>query len=189
MARQDLPVTSYALLGLLALGGPDAEALTGYELKQRADNTMRFYWTAPAMSQVYTELSRLAGHGFVDAVTATEGPTSYTISSAGLAALRAWLADRAAGFPVFKHPVALRLMVGDLTEVATTRAMLEDYLDELAVRRAELRAVRRSLRGADAPGEAFHHPSLVADWGLAHFASEQRITRQVLARLAAGDER
>ncbi|MGI9158033.1 MAG: hypothetical protein ACR2FG_15610 [Marmoricola sp.] len=189
MARQDLPVTSYALLGLLALGGPDAEGLTGYELKQRADNTMRFYWTAPAMSQVYTELSRLADHDLVDAVAGTEGPTSYTISTNGLSALRAWLADRSAGFPVFKHPVALRLMVGDLTETATTRTMLEDYLAELAVQRADLRAVRRSLKGADGPGEPFHHPSLVADWGLAHFASEQRITRRILGRLAAGEER
>ena len=44
---QDLPVTSYALLGLLTFG----DELTGYELKQRADNTLRFYWVAPAMSQ------------------------------------------------------------------------------------------------------------------------------------------
>ena len=56
MAAPDLPITSYALLGLLTFG----DELTGYELKQRADSTMRFYWTAPAMSQVYTELDRLA---------------------------------------------------------------------------------------------------------------------------------
>jgi hypothetical protein len=43
---QDLPVTAYALLGLLTFG----DELTGYELKQRADNTLRFYWVAPAMS-------------------------------------------------------------------------------------------------------------------------------------------
>ena len=44
---QDLPVTSYALLGLLTFG----DELTGYELKQRADATLRFYWVSPAMSQ------------------------------------------------------------------------------------------------------------------------------------------
>ncbi|MFY9914601.1 MAG: PadR family transcriptional regulator, partial [Nocardioidaceae bacterium] len=57
----DLPTTSYALLGLLTLG----DELTGYELKQRADRTLRFYWTSPAMSQVYTELGRLTEHGLV----------------------------------------------------------------------------------------------------------------------------
>ena len=34
---RDLPVTAYALLGLLTFG----DELTGYELKQRADNTLR----------------------------------------------------------------------------------------------------------------------------------------------------
>jgi len=42
-----LPTTSYALLGLLTFG----DELTGYELKRRADNTLRFYWVAPAMSR------------------------------------------------------------------------------------------------------------------------------------------
>ena len=48
-------MTAYALLGLLTFG----DELTGYELKQRADNTLRFYWVAPAMSQIYSELARL----------------------------------------------------------------------------------------------------------------------------------
>ena len=47
---QELATTSYALLGLLAFG----DGLTGYELKQRADKTLRFYWVSPAMIQVYS---------------------------------------------------------------------------------------------------------------------------------------
>lgn len=184
MARQDLPVTSYALLGLLALGGPGAPGLSGYELKQRADNTMRFYWSAPAMSQVYSELARLTDLGLVVTSTGTDGrSTTYTINADGLEALRVWLQDQPAGFPVFKHPVALRLVVASLTDPGATRAMLEDYLAELATNRADLRAVRRSLKGSDGPGEAFYHPALVADWGLAHFASEERIARRTLRRL------
>ena len=52
---QDIPVTGYAILGLLTFG----DELTGYEIKQRADMTLRFYWVSPAMSQIYTELRRL----------------------------------------------------------------------------------------------------------------------------------
>ena len=52
---QDIPVTGYAILGLLTFG----DELTGYEIKQRADITLRFYWVSPAMSQIYTELRRL----------------------------------------------------------------------------------------------------------------------------------
>ena len=62
---QDLPITSYALLGLLTFGDDPDAGLTGYELKQRADFTLRFYWVSPAMSQVYSELRRLTDAGLV----------------------------------------------------------------------------------------------------------------------------
>ena len=52
--------TGYTLLGLLSFG----RELSGYELKQWADN-LRFFWSAPAMSQVYRELERLAAAGLV----------------------------------------------------------------------------------------------------------------------------
>src|SRR3954447_19697138 len=84
---QDLPVTAYALLGLLTFG----DELTGYELKQRADNTLRFYWVAPATSQIYTELTRLTEHGYVEPVT-THGQgrrtTAYRITATGTQAPR-----------------------------------------------------------------------------------------------------
>ena len=63
--------------------------------------------------------------------------------------------------------------------------MLEEYVAELAVALRDLREVRDSLRGADGPGEAFHYPSVVADWGLDYFAAETRHTRQALDRLTA----
>ena len=69
---QELSTTSYALLGLLVFSGPDAPGMTGYELKQRADRTLRFYWVSPAMSQVYSELARLADDGLV--TVAFDGP-------------------------------------------------------------------------------------------------------------------
>jgi len=77
-----LPVTAYALLGLLTFG----DELTGYELKQRADNTLRFYWVAPAMSQVYSELTRRTARGLVEPATsagAGRRTTRYRITTAG----------------------------------------------------------------------------------------------------------
>jgi DNA-binding PadR family transcriptional regulator len=177
MAGQDLPVTSYALLGLLTFG----DDLTGYELKQRADLTLRFYWASPAMSQVYSELARLAEHRLVRAVGSE--PTRYRITAAGRRRLRRWMTETPAGFPVLKHPIALRLLVGHLLEPAETIAMLEEYAADLVRQRAELQAVRGSLVGRDGPGEPFHHPALVADWGLAHYDSEAATTRRMLDRL------
>lgn len=182
MSRQDLPVTSYALLGLLTFG----DELTGYELKQRADRTLRFYWVAPAMSQVYSELSRLTGHGLVTPVG--EGRrTTYAITDAGREALRAWLEDTPVGSPVFKHPVALRLLIGHLVTPETTVAMIREHLETLDDQLAALAEVRESLRGSDAPGEAFRYPSLVADWGLEHYGQERRSLTELARRIEQQD--
>ncbi len=180
---QDIPVTGYAILGLLTFG----DELTGYEIKQRADVTLRFYWVSPAMSQIYTELRRLTERGLVSAEARTDGGrevTSYAITAEGQAALRGWMDSTPAGFPVLKHPVLLRLLIGHATEPAHTRRMLHDYLDELSRAVDDLAEVRASLRGADRPGDAFRFPSLVADWGLDYFAAEARHTRRALASLA-----
>jgi DNA-binding PadR family transcriptional regulator len=178
---QDLPVTSYALLGLLTFG----DDLTGYELKQRADRTLRFYWVSPAMSQVYTELDRLAEKGLVKAREA--GPhnrsSKYRITATGRRALTRWLEESPVGFPVLKHPVALRLLIGHLVDPGTTIAMLREHLEALAAHRDGLQQVRASLAGRDGPGEPFHYPSMVADWGLEYLDGERTITEQLLDRL------
>jgi DNA-binding PadR family transcriptional regulator len=175
---QELPVTSYALLGLLTFG----DELTGYELKQRADVTLRFYWVSPAMSQVYSELARLTEAELVTPVGEGRG-RRYRISERGRKELKEWMDGTPAGFPVLKHPVLLRLLMGHVTDPATIKDLLREYVDELAIALTDLAEVRESLRGADAPGEAFRHPSLVADWGLAYFASESRLAEETIARL------
>ncbi len=183
---QDIPVTGYAILGLLTFG----DELTGYEIKQRADMTLRFYWVSPAMSQIYTELRRLTDRGLVAASTRTDGGrdvTSYAITDTGQTALRGWMDGTPAGFPVLKHTVLLRLLVGHATEPAHTRRMLHDYLDELALAADDLLRVRESLRGSDSPGEPFRFPAMVAEWGLDYFAAEQQQARRALASLDETD--
>lgn len=175
---QELPVTSFALLGLLSFG----DDLTGYELKQRADRTLRFYWVSPAMSQVYSELSRLAERGLVAPSGEGRG-TTYSLTARGRQALTRWLESTPPGFPVLKHPVALRLMLGALVSPDTVRAMLESHLKALDAERAALAEVRESLRGADGVDEPLRYPSWVADWGLDYFANEQRLMEDLLRRL------
>ena len=179
-------MTGYAILGLLTFG----DELTGYELKQRADITLRFYWVSPAMSQVYTELRRLTDRGLVAASTRTDGGrevTTYAITDAGQAALRGWMDGTPAGFPVLKHTVLLRLLIGHASDPARITGMLEEYVAELGDALGDLAAVREMLRGADGPGQPFHFPSLVADWGLDYFEAETRHARRALARLGEED--
>src|SRR4051812_24974642 len=178
--RQDLPVTAYALLGLLTFG----DELTGYELKQRADLTLRFYWVSPAMSQVYSELRRLGERRLVEPVVDDGGTTRYRITGAGRAVLADWMDETPAGFPVLKHPVALRLLMGHVVEPSRTRAMLEEYVGEPAAARRDLAEVGAGRAGRASPGEPFPPPALVADWGLDYFDSEADIARRTLERLA-----
>ena len=117
--------------------------------------------------------------------------TTYAITDEGRAALRAWMEETPAGFPVLKHPVLLRLLVGHVSDPARIEEMLAEYAAQARRAREELADVREGLRGADGPGEAFHHPSLVADWGLDYFADEARNAERALARLrteAGGSE-
>ncbi len=81
-------MTSYALLGLLTFG----DELTGYELKQRADSTLRFYWQSPAMSQVYTELARLTAHGLLRKQREQRG-TTYALTPQGRETMERWMRE------------------------------------------------------------------------------------------------
>lgn len=179
---QDLSTTSYALLGLLAFDGTTGSSLTGYELKQRADRTLRFYWVSPAMSQVYSELDRLARLELVSAAAEQTGRRTtqrYQISSRGLSELQTWLNGSSVDFPVLKHPTALRLLMGALIAPDRMRQVLDDYLRQLSDRRAELLAVRTMLGDR----ESVRYPALVADWGLGYYDSETAIVSDLIERL------
>ena len=180
---QSLPTTSYAVLGLLSFG----QELSGYELKGWADSTLRFYWTAPAMSQIYTELKRLADRGLVLTRKVGSSPsrttTRYRISAKGARELGRWLAESDPGFPVLKHPIALRLLLGHLLEPARIREMLESYDAALAQQRRDLRAVLDGIDG----NPAFEFPAHVARWGLAYYDSEQDALRRVIKAVPDDD--
>jgi DNA-binding PadR family transcriptional regulator len=174
-----LSTTSYALLSLLVLDKQTSEhGMTGYELKQRADNTLRFYWVSPAMSQIYTELERLDRHDFVSSTEVEDGKRTtrrFTITREGRKALTEWLRTPAKEFPVLKHPIALRLMLGSLMGPDQVRAMLDDYVEQLAEHRRDLAVVREGLGDR----EEVRFPARVADWGLAYFDSEAEIVERL----------
>lgn len=162
-----LTTTSYAVLGLLTL-----REQSGYEVKQTADMTLRFFYFSPAMSHVYTELQRLADEGLV-ASREVAGPGRrktrlFRLTARGAAELQRWLADEPVEFPVLKHSVALRLFLGHLVDPQRTRRMLDDYVRELRRRIADLEAIRASI--GDDP--ARRYPALVAEWGQRYYRHE-----------------
>ncbi|HEX6167143.1 MAG TPA: PadR family transcriptional regulator [Acidimicrobiales bacterium] len=159
--------TGYTLLGLLSFG----RELSGYELKRWADN-LRFFWSAPAMSQVYRELERLAAAGLViQRSVVREGTRAtkvYRLSAAGEQAVRAWLATPP-GPPVLRHPVALRVFFGHLLDPAELRAAIESHRAWCDDMLAQLGEVRSEL-GDDA---RWRNAALVAEWGLDYYRGER----------------
>jgi DNA-binding PadR family transcriptional regulator len=160
--------TGYALLGILSFG----EEMSGYELKQWADDSLRFFWTAPAMSQVYREIERLAQRGLVSQRSVVrEGtrPTKvYRLTHEGEQAVRAWLAE-APEPPSLKHPIALRVFFGHLLDPEDLRKALLAHRDWCDRMLADLAEVRASL----GEGPKWRNVALVADWGLDYYQGDR----------------
>jgi DNA-binding PadR family transcriptional regulator len=159
--------TGYTLLGLLSFG----RELSGYELKQMAEN-LRFFWSAPAMSQVYREVERLAVAGLVAQRSVVRDGTRstkvYRLTPEGDAAVRAWLAAPPEP-PVLRHPVALRVFFGHLLAPEDLRAAIEAHRAWCDRMLAELGAVRSGLED----DQRFRYAALVAEWGLGYFRGER----------------
>jgi PadR family transcriptional regulator AphA len=125
----DLPTTSYAVLGMLAV-----KPWSGYELTQQLRRSLDYCWPKAA-SVLYDEQRRLVRLGLATATDERANGrkrTRYAITDDGRAALRNWLATPPED-PKLEVEVMLRLLYADsgepedlLRSVAAFRAWAED---------------------------------------------------------------
>ena len=180
MARvqRELPTTGYVVLGLLSFG----RELTGYELKQWADGSIRFFFSSPAMSQIYDELDRLERlrhvRGRDDSRGSDRARRTFRITPSGTAALRRWIGADAPA-PVMKHAVALRLFLGHLARPERLEALLREHEQRTIALLADLDEVRANLAGDDTSQFA----AIVAEWGCRFYEGELDATRAAFAAL------
>ena len=174
-----LPATAYALLGLLSF---DRE-LSGYDLKKWADSSLRFFYGAPAMSQIYTELKRLDSLGFV---TSREVPQDeqrtkrvYRITDAGRVALTDWIEHDDVEPPALKHSPLLRVWLGHLTTPDRLRSVLESHRAHAA--RMQRDAEDAARNATDTPGWEF--PAIVTSWSARYYQREIEMIDELLAEL------
>jgi PadR family transcriptional regulator, regulatory protein AphA len=89
MERTEAYPVTYAILGLLAFWGP----LSGYDIKRLFDHMLSTMWGA-AQSQIYKELRRMEGLGWVEMEReeqeARPDRKLYSITERGHSALRTW---------------------------------------------------------------------------------------------------
>lgn len=143
---------------------------SGYELKQRADHTLRFFFAAPAMSQLYGELGRLSDAGLVaDRLERRGGDREtrvFALTPDGHAELSRWLAEDTPPATVFKSHLALRLVVGHL---ADPQRMLADVAAERERTEAERLALQAVVDGLAPDDPTFGWARMVGTWGLRYF--------------------
>jgi PadR family transcriptional regulator AphA len=150
MSTERLTSTSYLVLGLLAREGPS----TPYELENHVRATLGNFWSFPH-TLLYTEPPRLAGLGLVTEQREVEGRRRrvFAITTAGTAALEAWL-EHPAGAPTeLRDPGLLQLFFADLTtpeardrlareQLASHRAKLAGYQQDRGLERLPARSDR-----------------------------------------------
>jgi DNA-binding PadR family transcriptional regulator len=179
-----LPATAYAVLGLLSF----ERELSGYDLKKWADSILRFFYWAPAVSQIYGELKRLDRLGYVSSREVPQDELRnkrvYRITDTGRAALTKWVEQDEVEPPVLKHSPLLRVWLGHLTTPDRIRELL---LAHRANTEQMLEDARKSEANAHNNPVEWHYPELVARFSLRHFEAELGLVDALLAELDAAD--
>lgn len=105
--------TIYAILGLL-----NHEGMTGYDIKKRIDNSLKFFWDA-SFGQIYPSLKTLEEKGWVISKNhpGKEGPERiyYSITNEGRKHLIEWLSTPVEKEQV-KYEILLKLFFGSAIE-------------------------------------------------------------------------
>ncbi len=133
MSSGDLTLFSHVVLVLVGRDGAGAHDLV------RMARQGRIY-AEFADSQWYAEPKRLARLGYLDARSEpgqTRPRTHYTLTEAGLDALRAWMQEPSGFSRIFMEP-ALRLLAADLVGDEVALGSLAALREEIADLRARL---------------------------------------------------
>jgi PadR family transcriptional regulator, regulatory protein AphA len=157
-----LPTTSYALLGLLALG-----PMSGYDLEGFVSRSIANFWPIEK-SQVYRELARLEALGFLEATeVAQQGAPNkrvYALTDQGGQALDDWLAESAYQRERVRNAFLVKLFFGWRMPPDRLEALVEQYRLDALAERDRLQAIVDRL--TDVPAAAFGRAT--ARFGLAH---------------------
>jgi DNA-binding PadR family transcriptional regulator len=127
MSSDRLTLFSYEILALIGRGGASA-----HDLSRMVEKGRIYAWAG--VSQYYTEPKRLAALGYLDARKEpgkTRERTFYTLTDAGLGALRAW-ARAPSRFPRLRHEALVRLLAADLVGEDAVLASLAGLREDIA---------------------------------------------------------
>jgi DNA-binding PadR family transcriptional regulator len=158
--ERPLPATAYAVLGLLSFG----RELSGYDLKKWADHSLRYFYWSPAISNIYGELKRLEGLGYVVAREVAQDDLRnkrlFRITDAGSEALALWVHEAPVDPPVLKDHALLRVWLGHVSGPAR---LLELVAAEEAASQQMIDELRHNI-DVSSQDVAMAYPALVENW-------------------------
>jgi DNA-binding PadR family transcriptional regulator len=138
----ELSATMLSLLGLLNLG-----PMSGYDMKQIADRSLRFFFPI-SYGQIYPNLELLAADGLIEALAETDttarGRRAYRITDDGVRALRAWLYRETEPTRTRSELLAKLLLAAPL-DPRRTREMIETHRDWVQARLEVVRFNREAV--------------------------------------------
>ena len=133
MARDELSLFSYEVLGLVGEGGAGP-----HDIKRMVERGRMLAWAGE--SQYYSEPKRLAKLGYLEARKEpgrTRDRTVYSLTGKGREALREFSKQPLGVTPVKSEPL-LRLLIADIAGDAATRRSFETLRDDIAELRSRL---------------------------------------------------
>lgn len=128
--RDELPTTSFAVLGLLSYG-----PLSGYALASLAEQSIANFWTI-AKSQVYRELARLEELGYVKGTDVRQEKLPdkriYELTNEGRSSLVRWLntSSQDKEGTKMRSTFLLKVFFGNLMEQEQLLAMIRAQRDQ-----------------------------------------------------------
>ena len=137
-----LPTSSYVILGLIALYGPQ----TPYELKKLVDEAIGYFWDFPR-AQLYLDPERLVGLGFLREEREAEGRRRrfYHITEQGREVVEAWTREKTPVPVELRDTGLLKLYFGDLSDAQALSAMATEQVTMHRQRLQEYEAIVRNL--------------------------------------------
>lgn len=146
-SRTSFRTTDYALLGVLAQGGP----MSGYDAKAYIEASVAQFWSE-SFGQIYPALERLRRSRLVRCRVDEESPRSrkvYEITDAGREVLATWLATP----PEPERPRSesiLKTFLGDQAPPGVAVGHLRELAESMERRAGALEQVEVSVRASDA---------------------------------------
>lgn len=177
-----LSPTGWALLGMLSGG----DELSGYDIKKWFNWTIRFFYSSPAYSQIYSELKRLEQRGLltsrVDA--GVRSRRMYQITDSGLTAVTKWANEEPVEPPTLKHNPLLRVIFGHLMNPGRLREILTAHVEH--VEQMHRAAATEARWTGEEP--AWSYARLALRWSEEYYAAERERALQMIKELDEVDE-